>query len=111
MGSAGQFGRLIFDLGISKSIVLAGRVGVWSSAGTIIITIETSEDGITYNGFNNTSSASLNYTRGISSASEKVTDAYGVVVKGQYLSFGFWVDTAATANTNLYEIVAHELGL
>lgn len=110
MGGAGQYGQLVFDLGIIKTVLLAGRIGLYSTAATTTCNIQSSDDNITYTGLG--TQGDTYFTAGVTSGTEKIMDAtYGLILTGRYAKLAFYVNGAATANAKIYSVMAYELGL
>jgi len=108
VAGAGAYGKLVFDLGSIKTVLVGARVGVWASAGSQYVWVQSSDDGTTYKGFE----SSANSMMGSLSSSEIIMDSFNAGVHtGRYLRVTFYNNAAATGNAKIYEIMAYELGV
>ena len=104
MGAGGSYGHITFDLGSVKTVLVGGKVGIWSTAGNIYCVLEQSDNNITWNGDNGTA---LNYTTLV----EQVSAFRTHLVTCRYFRLRFYVTAASTAYAKIYEVMAWELTL
>lgn len=105
MAAAGNFGYLVFDLGTIKTVLIGGRFGLWSTTGTVTIFVDVSDDNITY------INAYSSITGATSVAESKKDTDNSALVNGRYIRLRWYVNAAATAYANIYEVAAWELTL
>jgi len=105
MATAGIFGSITFDLGTQKTILVYGRINIYSSAGTQQVFVETSDDNITWRTY-----PSAAYTKATAS-SANIIELLATIVSGRYMRLNLYVNAAATCYTAIHEIAAWELRL
>lgn len=104
MGAAGYVGYLNFDLGSIKTFIFGGKVGLWSTAGSVSMYVTVSDDDITYS--NNTAVVMI-----VTTTTELAGFILSKIFTGQYIRLSFYAGSAATANAKIYEVMAYEVGI
>ena len=99
---AEDYGRIVFDLGSIKTVLVGGRVGIWSTAGGITAYVESSDDNVNWK--RTYVAVFWAYSSG-----EYVIYTQGHLATGRYIQIRFYVDAAATAYAKIYEVMAWEL--
>lgn len=103
---AGNYGRLSFDMGSTKTVLMGARLGLWSSANASYAFFESSDDGSTWRPQGTEDSVCYNNT-----AAEVVSDSNTAILTGRYVSIRFWVSGTATGNAKIYEVYAFPLAV
>ncbi len=99
---AGYYGYITFDLGSVKLVEIAGRVGIWSAAGAVQVSVDSSDDNSTWRTGTIAQATATSVT-------EAVRELVGAITMGRYIRLAFYVGASAnTANCKVYEITAHE---
>lgn len=108
---ANLFGVLTFDLGAIRNIIVVGRFGLWSSASSIFVTVESSDDNITFRGTTAASAGGYPFLVTVTSSTERIAETLVNYANGRYIRLRFTGGAAATENARIYSVLAYELGL
>ena len=104
LGSAGECGLFIFDLGSQKTVLFGARSGVHSSTGTLSINLLIEPElGDMY--------AAPGASNSVMSATEVLVNALSVLGTGRYLKLRVSGRAAGDFYIKLYEAYAYELKL
>lgn len=95
----GLVGTITFDLGSSKTVIVGGKLGLWTSAATVIAYVHSSEDNITYTDVNPIAISTGSLSKVIREMSTKM-------MKGRYIRLYIETSGLATGNVTIYEIEA-----
>lgn len=109
LGGAGVIGEIIFDLGTTKTVLLGGKIAMWSTANSTYAYAAASEDRTNYK----SSSAQLgSNTATYESIGAATMDLTSTILTGSKIKLYFrLVGGAGTGNIKLYEITAYEVGV
>lgn len=100
---SGDFGYYTFDLGSIKTVLVGGRTGIWSTANTVQICIEASDDDITYVPSGNATGENS------ASVTEVIRDLIPKILTGRYIRVRYAISGAAVAYARLYSMMGYEL--
>ena len=105
LSASGDYGYLDFDMGAEYKVMLRGKVGIWSTAGSVylILNIWDTVSG----GWSNQPYAICYKT----TTSEVITPWITHNFKAQKLRLEFYCNAAATCYAKIYEVQAIDLGL
>jgi hypothetical protein len=104
MEGGGTYGQIIFDLKTNKYITISGHVGLYSSAGTTYVYVDTKKDGDADFKTNITPLLS------ITSTTQLDKDLIDMSFYTRYVRLRFYVTASSTANAVIYYILCHEKG-
>lgn len=104
LSAANYTGSFVFDLGVQKTAIWSGFLGLWTSASTLYVFCEESTDGVTYYSHNLLSPLLTTV-----SATEISYSMNAVITNTRYVRFRFYVGAAATVNVKAYEFKAYQL--
>lgn len=104
LSAGGNIGFIEYDLGTNRVYIVSARIGLWSSAGDILIYL----DAFTSSG---SSPLSVNSVYNITATTENTNSILTKIVYGRYLVFRFRLNAAGTANVKIYEVGAYEVGI
>lgn len=105
VGEAGTYGRVTFDLGSEKTVLIRAKVGVSASSGTVSLYVDPSDDGSI---FDNTKNGLIGSVSGTSEV--VVRQNLAVILTARYISLRFNASGAADCTGKIYEISAYDLG-
>jgi hypothetical protein len=106
MSGAGVFGEILFDLGTTKTFILGGYVGAYSTAGSVLLYAQYSNDNVTFVG-NNQNAQPLTKVTSTTAANPFLNT---IIMTGRYIKLICYVDAASTPYLRMNEIVGYELG-
>lgn len=102
---ADTIGELIFNIGSIKTMMVSGKIELWSSANAMNVMVLSSEDGTNWR-------AATNSILTITVSSEGYPkDSFFALVTGRYIRFRFYTSGTATGNVKIWQLFAHELGV
>jgi hypothetical protein len=102
LGTAGTGGTFVFDMGEVRSVLVGFILGVKTTASTLQLFIESSDDNITYR------TASLN-NNATSSTSKVIRDGLSSLLTGRYIRIRAVNTGAGTIDVEVYQCMAYEL--
>jgi len=104
IGGGGDIGSIRFDLGFvpTRPIIITGKIGIWSSAGTMAVYVDESEDG---NAFTPSGVASMNKTQSI----ESPLGFSPIIIYTRYFRLRSYLNAAATGNARFYGVQGYSL--
>lgn len=102
-GSA-SIGEWNFDMGTSKIVLVGAKVGIWSSASNMAMSIETSSNGTTFGGITGARSTITQ------TAETAIIDIASTLIINRYFRLRCVIGAAGTGYARLYEVYAYQLG-
>lgn len=103
LSGSGNIGYITFDLGSIKTVLIGGKIGVWSTANGITAYLQVSDDGNTYR-------TTTIIISGSTSTSEIIVDCVPAIISTRYIKLRFYGSGAMDANIKLYEFRGWDLG-
>jgi len=104
LGGAGIVGRVMFDMGAEYTVLVGGKIGMWSTANEMRLYFYWSLDGVTWNPM----MGGGNIVMAETVAAESLSTWASVYVRTRHIRLQFYCSGAATANAKLYEVQAIE---
>jgi len=104
LGASGLIGNVTIDVGTIKTLLIGSKVGIWSSAASVNVSILSSNDNAMY-----TSGSSI--VASTTSVGENIVETLAKVLTGRYFKFNFSLSGAGTGNVKIYTINAWELNI
>lgn len=102
-----ELGRITMDLGAAYSVNVRAKLGMWSTAGNVYVTLYYSVDNIAwYNAFMGGA-----FTQVVGNVAEYIVGCNLQFVRARYIRLQFVGSVAQTGYVKIYEVQAIDLGI